>query len=73
MYIKYIVNYWSVSLCHDIQSKTNAIYFELGLVARGDFVAKKWRLASVIYRTCPKQKMNEEKKFDWCEDSTVQL
>jgi len=37
MYIKYIVNYSSVCLYHDIHSKTNAIYFEQGLVARGGF------------------------------------
>ena len=35
MYIKYIVNYWSVCLYHDIHSKTKVIYFEQGLVARG--------------------------------------
>ena len=37
MYIKYIVNYWSVCLYHDIHSKKNVIYFEQGLVARGGF------------------------------------
>jgi len=35
MYIKYIVDCWSVFLCHDIHSKTKAIYFEPGLVAQG--------------------------------------
>jgi len=37
MYVKYIVNYWSVCLYHDIHSKTKVIYFEQGLVARGGF------------------------------------
>jgi len=39
MYIKYIVNYWSVCLYHDIHSKATVIYFEQGLVERGGFVA----------------------------------
>ena len=43
MYIKYIVNYWSVnrdihrSVNRDIHSKANAIYVERGLVAWGGF------------------------------------
>jgi len=38
MYIKYIVNCWSVCFYHDIHSKTKLIYFEQGFVARGGFV-----------------------------------
>jgi len=37
MYIKYIVNYSSVCLYHDIHSKTKVIYFEQGLAAPGGF------------------------------------
>jgi len=37
MYVKYIVNCWSVCLYHDIHSKMDAIYFEQGLVACGGF------------------------------------
>ena len=37
MYIKYIVNYWSVCLYHYIPSETKVIYFEQGLVAWREF------------------------------------
>jgi len=56
MYIKYIVNCWSVFLYHDVYIKAKVIYFEGGLVARGGFC-----LTGVLsvprqedgYRCCP--------------------
>jgi len=39
MYIKYILNYWSVCLYHDIHSKKKVIYFEQGLIVRGGFLS----------------------------------
>jgi len=37
MYIKYIMNYWSVWLYRGIHTEMKVIYFEQGLVARGGF------------------------------------
>ena len=51
MYIKYIVNYWSVCLYHDIHSKTKVIYFEQGLVARGGFCLYPYNSATFCVRT----------------------